>query len=112
MRVWVLSKHYDCPEHEHPWPVVTAYGVDHHCPGRPALDNGVYALMSIETDPEHINAMREDPRIIYCGRSFSTPPQILLELYRHKLDPNTTYLFMGQVIEQLAQSEPAFYHKD
>ena len=112
MRVWVLSQFYDCPEHDWPWPVCTAYGVDPHGPGRLSAVNTDFALVSIETSPVHIEAMKQDARIVYCGRDYDTPPPELLSTYQSKLDPMVQYMFIGQVIARLAQTEPAFYAKN
>ena len=108
MRVWVMTKFYDCPEHNWPWPVCTAYGQNHHGPGR---QHPEWALVNMETSPVQIEAMDEDPRVIYCGKEFDSPPAQLLETFKELLDPKTRYLFMGQVIAKLAQTEWAFYHE-
>jgi hypothetical protein len=109
MRVWMLTKFYDCPEFDWRWPVCHAYGFSPYCPMKPADPDG-FALVKLDTTPQHVEAIKQDPRVIYCGKDYDAPPKELLALYAGMLDPAVTYMFLGQVIARLAQQEPAFYH--
>lgn len=106
--VWVLTQFYDCPEFDWPWPVCTAYGDGHFCPGKPSPDSE-WALVQMDTTPQHVDAMKEDPRVIYCGMDYDAPPAFMLEVFKDKINPATNYMFIGQVVAALAQSEPAYY---
>ncbi len=107
----MLSKFYQCPEFNWPWPVCAAYGDNIYCPQMPKSSDG-WALVHIYTSPQHVGAIPDDPRVIYCGKEWDTPPKQVLDTYADVLDPKVTYMFMGQVIARLAQQEPAYYHNE
>jgi hypothetical protein len=108
-KVWVLSKFYDCPEHEWPWPVCTAYGDGHYSVREADSD---WALVKMDSSPQHVEAMKEDPRVIYCGRDHDTPPTLMLQVFKDKLAPGVNYMFVGQIIAALAQTNPGYYHEE
>jgi hypothetical protein len=108
MDVWMLSKFYDCEVHGWAWPVCAAYG-DAPRVNRHAEDPDGWALVKVWTSPQQIEAAKQDPRVIVCGKDFNAPPRELLEAYASWLDPTVTYMFMGQVIAKLAEAEPIFH---
>jgi len=108
--VWMLSQFYLDPIHNWNVPVCTAYGGNFVCPRDPHTPDG-WALVLIDTSPQQIEAARQDPRVVVCGKNYDPPPQQALTEYASWLDPSTTYMFMGQVLAQLAQTEPAFQHE-
>jgi hypothetical protein len=114
MRIWMLSQGYECPErsafHQQLFPVCSAYGY-HYRYAVPLITPDDWQLVQIDTTPLQIEAAKQDPRIIVCGKDYDTPPAKVMEIYKDWLDPNTTYMFMGQVIAKLAQTNLAFYHE-
>jgi hypothetical protein len=110
MQVWMLSKFYDCEVHNWIWPVCAAYGDGPYCPRHPATADS-WALVKLWTSPQQIEAAKQDPRVIVCGKDYDAPPTEVLSTYSAWLDPAVTYMFMGQVIARLAQLEPIFYHE-
>lgn len=108
--VWMLSQFYLDPLHNWDVPVCTAYGGNYVCPRHPDTPDG-YALVLLDTSPQQIEAAKQDPRVVVCGRDYDTPPAQLLSTYASWLDPNTNYLFVGQVLARLAQTDPGYYHQ-
>jgi hypothetical protein len=110
MKAWVLTQFYQCPEFDWPWPVCSSYGDAPYCPQQPVdpVNTGGWALVHMHTTYQHIEAMKLDPRVLYCGQDYDAPPQQMLDTYKQLLDPNVNYMFIGQVIAKLAQSEPCF----
>jgi len=113
-QVWMLSQFYTDPIHSAnlgvDLPVCLAYGENFHCCGHPETADG-WALVHIWSAQQQIEAARQDPRVIVCGKDYDTPPAKVLEVYKDWLTPNTAYMFMGQLIARLAQIEPTFYHE-
>lgn len=107
LSVWFLTQHYI---DETGWmhPVAYDYGQHFFCPVTPATPDE-WALVRVAIDVHQIEAAKQDPRLIYCGREYNTPPPKLLEVYASKLDPGATYAFFGQVLATLAETEPNYY---
>jgi hypothetical protein len=95
------------PIHNWTVPVCTAYGGNYLCPRLPETADG-WALVLIETSPQQIEAAKQDPRVVYCGKDYNTPPPQVLTTYASWLDPAVNYMFMGQVLAKLAETEPIF----
>jgi hypothetical protein len=108
MNVWMLSKFYDCEVHGWIWPVCAAYGDGPYVPRHPDTPDG-WALVKVWTSPQQMEAAKQDPRVIVCGKDYNTPPRELLDAYASWLDPAVTYMFIGQVIARLAETEPIFH---
>lgn len=110
----MLSQGYDCPErsalHKQMFPVCSAYGYNYRH-AIPLLTPVDWQLVQMDTTPTQLEAAKQDPRVIVCGKDYDPPPAKVLEVYKDWLDPNVTYLFMGQVIARLAQREIGFYHE-
>lgn len=114
MRVWMLSQGYHCPDrsdfHNTKFPVCSAYGYNFHMV-RQLVNETDWELVQIDTTVHQIEAAQQDPRVIYCGVRDDDPPAKLLEVYADLLDPNKTYITVGQVIARLAKTEPSFHHE-
>lgn len=113
-QIWMLSQFYTDPLHSVnlgvDLPVCLAYGENFHCFKHPETPDG-WGLVHIWATLQHIEAARQDPRIIVCGREYDAVPAKVLEVYKDLLDPDTTYMLMGQVIAKLAQAEPSIYQE-
>ena len=107
---WFLTQFYLDPIHNWHVPVCSAYGGNFLCPRNPDTDDG-WALVTMDTSPQQMEAAAQDPRVIVCGKEYSTPPTQVLAAYASWLDPNVNYMFMGQVLTKLAETEPAFGHQ-
>jgi hypothetical protein len=114
MRIWVLSQFYICPEFGFIWPICSAYGDSPCCPWHPmdAVETGAWGLIRLSTTYQHIEAMKLDPRCLYVGGDYDTPHQQVLDTFSRWLDPNKTYMFMGQVICDLGKWSPTFLEVD
>lgn len=110
MRVWVMSQFYMCPEFDFIWPVCSAYGEGCNCPWHTldAVESGQWGLIRMSTTGEHIEAMKDDPRVLYVGDDWAPVHPKVIEIFGQWLDPTANYLFMGQVISKLAQWSPTF----
>lgn len=76
------------------------------------VPEGIWTLIRLTSSPQHIEASKLDPRVLYCGTDFDPVPAKVLEVFAPWLDPSTTYSFMGQVIAKLAKIWPTFNHVD
>lgn len=75
----------------------------------PDTDDG-WTLAHVACDSAHIAFMKKHPDLfIWIGSEWSKVPQQVLETYTSQLDPNEQYQNMGQVLNQLAESEPRFH---
>jgi hypothetical protein len=112
MRIWVLTKFYQCPEFDWPWPVCAAYGEAPYCPWHSRTDvYNDWAMVKLWTSPVQIEAMKQDPRVVPVGGDWDPVPQQVIEVFSRWLDPNVTYQCMGQLIAKLGQWEPCFLHE-
>ena len=112
--MWFLSQFYTDPLHSAnlgcDLPVCSAYGLNYHAVQVPPTPDA-WGLVTMWTSIQQIEAARQDPRVIVCGKDYDPPPAKVLEVFGSQLDPGVTYLFMGQVIARLAQSDMSYYHQ-
>jgi hypothetical protein len=114
--VWVLSQFYkddslQVHDQEQVHPVAHDYAEEDFCPVRPGggfADQDDWALVRLKTDTERIKLLKQDPRIVYCGTPWDSPPQRLLDVYSSKL-AGSTYIMLGQVLLKLAEIEPLYH---
>ena len=104
---WMLSKFYHDPIHGWDVPVCSAYGGNFVCVRHPDPP-GEWGLVYLDTTLQQVEAAKQDPRVVVCGKAYDPPPKKLLQEWASWLDPNVTYLFMGQVLSKLSETEPAF----
>ena len=112
--MWFLSQFYTDPLHSENLgcnlPVCSAYGQNYHAVQVPSAPEG-WGLVMMRTTFQQIEAARQDPRVIVCGKDYDAVPAKMLEVFGSQLDPSVTYMFIGQVISRLAQSEISYYHE-
>lgn len=107
--IWLLSQYY-VDDRGWTYPVAFDYGEHYFAPLHPETPDG-WSLVRLAADSHQLDAAKQDPRVVYCGRDYDTPPAKMLEVYASQLDPNVTYMFLGQVLARLAQTEPSYYHE-
>jgi hypothetical protein len=64
----------------------------------------------MNTTPQHVDAMKLDPRVQYIGTDWDKCPQRLIDMFPDWL--NGTYTMMGQAVNRLAIWEPALLDVD
>jgi len=111
----MLSQYYEDPLHpaDDPdaprWkmPVATAYGINYKYH---ASDDADWCLCQLDIGAHQIEASKLDPRVVYIGKEYNKPPAQFLAAFASRLDPEETYIFVGQVLAKLAETEPWFMH--
>lgn len=93
-------------------PVAQDYGQHWFWPVCPATEDE-WKLVRVALDNHQLDAAKQDSRVVYCGirEGFDPPPPQLLQIYADQLDPSTSYMFFGQVLAKLAQSNANYYQE-
>ena len=103
---WILTKMDDTEAG--PKPVIASLSAAYR-PGAVPLTEGGWMLCHVKCDPAIVEYMKKDTEdFLWIGGDYSKVPQVVLDTYASKLDPEETYLFIGQVVQKLAEWEPRF----
>lgn len=98
---WLLSK-FDGSK-----PVVASLSIGWQAATGPLT--GGWALVHVQCQPTHVEFFKTDEDVIWIGGEWVKVPQEVLSTYAAQLDPNETYVNIGQVIDKLAEWNPRFH---